>query len=57
MKASTVPKRMICIHCGLVVTIHRRANRNRKDGHSKHLWCAVCKKKVKHTELADFENE
>lgn len=57
MKAKTVPKRLICTKCGLVVTIHRKANRNRKDGHFKNLWCASCKRKMKHRELSEYEFE
>ena len=49
-----VTKELKCTKCGRVVTIPRRASRNKPAGHLKPLWCVTCKKRTLHVEMAEF---
>lgn len=41
---------LICSQCNNVFTIFRKVNRQKKDGHIKHLWCFKCKEVTAHIE-------
>lgn len=50
-----VIKKLKCTKCGRVVTIPRRASRNKPAGHFKPLWCVACRKRTLHVEMAEFD--
>lgn len=58
-KVSTVRTSLYCDECGEMVEILRRAKRLKKMGHTKHMWCHICKKVTAHTEqvkpMGDWE--
>lgn len=39
-----------CPDCGNVQSIYRKLNKQREEGHCKHLWCYRCRAVTKHTE-------
>ncbi len=51
-----VTKELKCTKCGRVVTIPRKASRNKSAGHIKHLWCTNCRKRTPHEEMAEFDS-
>lgn len=48
---AVIQTRLLC-PCGNMQTIWRRANRQRRAGHHKPLWCFKCMKRTLHTEQA-----
>ena len=55
-KTITVRKELKCTKCDEKRVIHRKASRNKKNGHIKHIWCPCCKKRTKHRELPRFDS-
>lgn len=51
---AVIQKKLRCPECGNVAIIHRRENRNRPNGHIKHMWCFICKKVTGHVEEGRF---
>lgn len=44
-----------CPECLNKVQICRKAGKQRKRGHIKHMWCAHCQKVVGFSEIKDFD--
>lgn len=51
MKTKTVQTELVCTVCGNRQTIHRRESKQRPLNHIKHLYCYVCKERVKFCEI------
>jgi len=49
-----VQKHLKCGVCDEVFPIWRKANRNKSDGHVKHLYCVRCREITAHVELNTF---
>lgn len=43
-------KLLVCNDCGTKREILRRSSKNKKIGHSKHMFCIKCQKKTEHIE-------
>ena len=48
---------LYCSHCGMMVTVPRKKNKQREKGHVKDLWCIHCKAITKHTEKRAMDHE
>jgi ribosomal protein L33 len=44
-----------CSECSNKLQIFRKSAKQRKKGHTKHMWCPYCQKVVGFTEIKDFE--
>lgn len=44
----------VCEECGTVMFVPRSHSHFRTDGHKKHLYCPVCKKRTAHVERYDY---
>ena len=48
IKKIIIQTRLICTKCGNIQTIFRLANKTKKFGHLKFLWCFKCKERINH---------
>lgn len=48
-----VPSKLICPDCGAIFVIQRRMGEQRKLGHTKHLYCFICKETRGFLEIQD----
>lgn len=45
------PTDLLCDVCGNKTTIFRKKSKQKKQGHTKHMWCYKCKETTAHTEI------
>lgn len=45
-----------CPKCNNVQYINRRLSRLKKNGHVKHLWCPICRKRLGHIEFDAYKD-
>jgi len=48
---------LMCIFCGGIFPISRKASRLKSENHIKHLWCISCKKETEHVEKLRKKSE
>jgi len=41
-----------CNECNNIFTIYRLKSKMRPEGHTKHLWCYICREETAHTEYS-----
>lgn len=51
----TIGSELVCVKCGSVFPIMRRASNQKSTFHKKYLYCINCKKKTKHIEAKDLD--
>lgn len=51
-KGRMAPSLLTCDRCGAEFTVWRSLGRLRPHGHTKHVWCHVCRDVTAHTEEA-----
>jgi hypothetical protein len=55
MRCCTISKNLKCSDCGYIFPIYRKAHKNHKTGHIKHMYCHICKNVTVHIEMSKDE--
>ena len=53
-KKKTVYTNLVCLFCGNISVIQRKASKLKKDGHLKVFYCPCCKNVFNHYEIRDI---